>query len=121
MVASGPVIAPLARGLQWDLRPDELRIRIIPARAGFTWPIHISDRIRRDHPRSRGVYDVKTGTTVQWQGSSPLARGLHKHTEEKTKWRTDHPRSRGVYQRRTNQAIADEGSSPLARGLQPPD
>ena len=48
--------SPLARGLpvlQTFCRPS---IRIIPARAGFTFTGLTGWRMRRDHPRSRGVY-----------------------------------------------------------------
>ena len=49
---------------------------IIPARAGFT---HGRDRLQQvigDHPRSRGVYQSPTFFRNDWNGSSPLARGL---------------------------------------------
>ena len=49
--------SPLARGLRDLLGALGLLDRIIPARAGFTpWRTLASSR-RRDHPRSRGVYD----------------------------------------------------------------
>ena len=48
--------SPLARGLLpvWA-RPEDL-IRIIPARAGFTFTRPACTAVQRDHPRSRGVY-----------------------------------------------------------------
>ena len=48
--------SPLARGLHPGDRPDPIRPRIIPARAGFTLPGTAPGRRSRDHPRSRGVY-----------------------------------------------------------------
>ena len=110
---------------------------IIPARAGFTMPYGTNGLGSQDHPRSRGVYYMRSDGLVHGQGSSPLARGLpgampvtvpaariiparagftdpladgRAHT-------TDHPRSRGVYfmlRWRTRMVV---GSSPLARGL----
>ena len=48
--------SPLARGLRELARLGELRLRIIPARAGFTCESEDADGPCRDHPRSRGVY-----------------------------------------------------------------
>ena len=68
--------SPLARGLLPLAAGPGLKARIIPARAGFT----SGDCLRRgpwsDHPRSRGVYDVRPGDLMTFDGSSPLARGL---------------------------------------------
>ena len=68
--------SPLARGL---LVPEEGVPglgRIIPARAGFTRQAVRPTRRRRDHPRSRGVYDGREDIVDFPHGSSPLARGL---------------------------------------------
>ena len=54
------------------------RPRIIPARAGFTRGPASRSRLRRDHPRSRGVYVAGVTWRVAPCGSSPLARGLRK-------------------------------------------
>ena len=48
--------SPLARGLPRFCQPPFLRIRIIPARAGFTRARLVHRPRRQDHPRSRGVY-----------------------------------------------------------------
>ena len=75
--------SPLARGLrrqQHDCRPGQ---RIIPARAGFTTSSRRRSERRRDHPRSRGVYDETTGHGGSFPGSSPLARGLLAHIGRK--------------------------------------
>ena len=69
---------------------------IIPARAGFTRRRRDGVGRRRDHPRSRGVYQ---GLGVVGPASE------------------DHPRSRGVYTTACSQAVPGAGSSPLARGL----
>ena len=89
--------SPLARGLllpvwiAWDVD------RIIPARAGFTSAAPSPGSIRRDHPRSRGVYDNETISSCHELGSSPLARGLPDAAVARAGWAEDHPRSRGVY------------------------
>ena len=90
-----------------------------------------------DHPRSRGVYPLRSTSATQVSGSSPLARGLlpprcdHDHllgiiparagfTTSRAMRRsrlTDHPRSRGVYDEATAHLDIVSGSSPLARGL----
>ena len=111
--------------------------RIIPARAGFTWSHRTLRASCRDHPRSRGVYNIGQKMDVRTRGSSPLARGLlallgvlgevariiparagftlpddRDHPSS-----ADHPRSRGVYRRGAPDGGRDAGSSPLARGL----
>ena len=71
-----PGSSPLARGLLLELGSRGVPARIIPARAGFTPIGRTTSRRWRDHPRSRGVYQVhRSGLSVGW-GSSPLARGL---------------------------------------------
>ena len=109
--------SPLARGLhRVELTGDD-RLRIIPARAGFTRLEEVRRFQRRDHPRSRGVYCVLERVRDSMAGSSPLARGLlcgaccallwcgiiparAGFTRSPTPILTgtwDHPRSRGVY------------------------
>ena len=129
--------SPLARGLPTADRGSVNAWRIIPARAGFTGRHGCCAWNRRDHPRSRGVYQAPGEPGEGRHGSSPLARGLPKVDLESAAEKriiparagftdggsrlgqrlADHPRSRGVYV----DAIADEtitmGSSPLARGL----
>ena len=129
--------SPLARGLR-PVRVRQVdRPGIIPARAGFTSFSSTMTRMRRDHPRSRGVYHITYGNTASPSGSSPLARGLRAArlaalaeggiiparagftTTGPRSWRrwTDHPRSRGVYSWAALSSAALSGSSPLARGL----
>ena len=110
---------------------------IIPARAGFTGFRSSFFTVLWDHPRSRGVYENKTGHPTPKPGSSPLARGLHpSQAHEPTGLRIiparagftvvsmqpdtacqDHPRSRGVYPILRLPERYQPGSSPLARGL----
>ena len=68
--------SPLARGLRVDIDPNGTAARIIPARAGFTDEFIIEKGYVRDHPRSRGVYSLRTSPSTMRTGSSPLARGL---------------------------------------------
>ena len=97
-------------------------------------------RRRRDHPRSRGVYENGWKSDYDFNGSSPLARGLRRTpgraipppriiparagftpgTSPESARRRDHPRSRGVYCPKCWSATTRSGSSPLARGLQDP-
>ena len=68
---------PRSRGVYpTDEAPAGSRVRIIPARAGFTREHSGISPWRKDHPRSRGVYDPFRVLSVQYIGSSPLARGL---------------------------------------------
>ena len=129
--------SPLARGLPSQDLPRHLPRRIIPARAGFTDTQPTLKVRQMDHPRSRGVYFGVAFSVGTEDGSSPLARGLHKEKGAK-KWitwiiparagftqrsscdardRRDHPRSRGVYHDPRSLHPGAPGSSPLARGL----
>ena len=129
--------SPLARGLR-RLEAEVLAgDGIIPARAGFTRESSRPCPGRRDHPRSRGVYGLVRQDDPDYEGSSPLARGLPVlHEPDGTLRRIiparagfttpnrapsftleDHPRSRGVYRRSRRQRPRLVGSSPLARGL----
>ena len=130
--------SPLARGLLGDHDDVHIAGRIIPARAGFTGrPLRRCPE-RPDHPRSRGVYWHKEYLPQGWDGSSPLARGLHGQghpvrgqdriiparagftttAPPQRHRRVDHPRSRGVYGSARQGSPHGRGSSPLARGLQ---
>ena len=112
---------------------------IIPARAGFTRESAELLSGHGDHPRSRGVYDITVDQEKSFDGSSPLARGLHLRVAGEpcgariiparagfTRLRDrspaserDHPRSRGVYLYWASPPFTRKGSSPLARGLPP--
>ena len=131
--------SPLARGLLDDRLDVVEASRIIPARAGFTMVLTTITTQTRDHPRSRGVYDLIMPRYNRMYGSSPLARGLHwlnRHpradvriiparagftpsTRNSWSGNSDHPRSRGVYRSQKSPIRRIEGSSPLARGLLP--
>ena len=129
--------SPLARGLRADHFRLPGRIRIIPARAGFTRGPRPRRPAREDHPRSRGVYQGHHHQRPHRTGSSPLARGLRDGAHRArgrvriiparagvtrcpvcgTGTARDHPRSRGVYICAGNSPWPRAGSSPLARGL----
>ena len=129
--------SPLARGLQTTQSPPLSRAGIIPARAGFTTGRPGRGPPRRDHPRSRGVYNRTARSWASSTGSSPLARGLRSSQlsllfsfriiparagftpgrPDAGAGQRDHPRSRGVYASQYRVAYARAGSSPLARGL----
>ena len=129
--------SPLARGLLVVGRRESIDRRIIPARAGFTFNPHTMLPSSQDHPRSRGVYLIRSGTVTHLLGSSPLARGLPlvgglggatggiiparagftADGGEPAAPGTDHPRSRGVYSAAFKYRSPSGGSSPLARGL----
>ena len=129
--------SPLARGLLAGGGGLEGDGGIIPARAGFTFIIHIPGNTLGDHPRSRGVYCAANTSLKIADGSSPLARGLRRirltalmglgiiparagFTRDytiRTSQKKDHPRSRGVYTAVSRYSPASSGSSPLARGL----
>ena len=129
--------SPLARGLRAPDACNDLKSRIIPARAGFTRLQRPEVTRDRDHPRSRGVYGEAERARGRPSGSSPLARGLPHHREGRGRGagiiparagftpdgdrledvRRDHPRSRGVYTAGGGGRWRGAGSSPLARGL----
>ena len=109
--------SPLSRGIPAQFPVGELLVGIIPALAGNTprsCPRHPG---RRDHPRSRGEYQLPPGLAPICCGSSPLSRGI-RATSAAAPPRTriipalagntsdpppsaragrDHPRSRGEY------------------------
>ena len=68
--------SPLARGLRFGEMHAAARLRIIPARAGFTLSMITGVAPAGDHPRSRGVYECVLSVLPPNFGSSPLARGL---------------------------------------------
>ena len=133
--------SPLARGLLPSINLNVILLRIIPARAGFTWRAPGTRICSKDHPRSRGVYTLKIFPVESIAGSSPLARGLRISISSsslemgiiparagftsptgKSRGRPrDHPRSRGVYPVTADTPSLIPGSSPLARGLRHPD
>ena len=112
-----PGSSPLARGLQAHLAGNQPRLRIIPARAGFTSRSTGRPSKRTDHPRSRGVYRPMTCKIPIKDGIIPARAGFTQRKEVMEECLWDHPRSRGVYPGGDSGMIEQAGSSPLARGL----
>ena len=131
--------SPHARGLLTvETQPGQLP-RIIPACAGFTRVILITEDESQDHPRMRGVYFTQFTAAEKPPGSSPHARGLPhylvtqrrstriipacagftSHRDQRHDDLTDHPRMRGVYGAPSVSHPVGCGSSPHARGLPP--
>ena len=132
--------SPLARGLlQYPTRHQQPR-RIIPARAGFTRSPETPPTARPDHPRSRGVYNVRMNGSCVQSGSSPLARGLRRLRLLRADagriiparagftrlfrgdagQHRDHPRSRGVYVGGGLDVVGDPGIIPARAGFTSP-
>ena len=129
---------PLAWGIHvhsWD------RIRwpgLTPARAGNTSTATRRTCLTGAHPRSRGEYIFIYSSTLQQQGSPPLARGIPDVPGRRAAklrltparagntscpyipgWsRRAHPRSRGEYAYTSIATLPTKGSPPLARGIQ---
>ena len=88
--------SPLARGLRASAYDAHTKMRIIPARAGFTFRITFCGGCMRIIPARAGF----TCSPPPWRSGTP-----------------DHPRSRGVYLFVMTSRAVEAGSSPLARGL----
>ena len=109
--------SPLARGLRHLRGGEEVRGRIIPARAGFTRPTDPSEAFRSgSSPLARGLH-IDGDETVIGRGIIPARAGFTSHRHGRGRGQRDHPRSRGVYARRMSSQMVWTGSSPLARGL----
>ena len=116
LIASGS--SPLARGLPEATLWARAARRIIPARAGFTDEFIRGVDPPRDHPRSRGVYDMMVINELNELGSSPLARGLPNSRDQAAPNSVDHPRSRGVYRGvRACSWCGRGGDHPRSRGV----
>ena len=73
--------SPLARGTLELTAKDFTAQRLIPARAGNTFPPLKRNNRFTAHPRSRGEHDSNAGAVAPGFGSSPLARGTQQATE----------------------------------------
>ena len=89
--------SPLARGLQTAASIQVAVTRIIPARAGFTPTVGRGRGPRRDHPRSRGVYERGFRVGGAAGGIIPARAGFTVGEGSVYDVNSDHPRSRGVY------------------------
>ena len=118
--ASSALVAgssPLARGLRSPVKARCTGQRIIPARAGFTPVRSPAPRATPDHPRSRGVYDLKAHLGRITGGSSPLARGLLGLDPIAAMEAGIIPARAGFTYPWDDGSLQVVGSSPLARGL----
>ena len=132
--------SPLSRGIRGGWLRRSRRMRIIPALAGNTTGRAGVRVWRRDHPRSRGEYQLRRAAMHNAHGSSPLSRGIRTSSLLRSgasriipalagnTWLgsgsaprpADHPRSRGEYAMEDSTALVGAGSSPLSRGIQSP-
>ena len=112
--------SPLARGLHSEFRLRVARLRIIPARAGFTRRRRGDGYSIEDHPRSRGVYRDLAVPGLRPRRIIPARAGFTRDSCPISRTWGDHPRSRGVYTTPRPCGRGTGGSSPLARGLQRP-
>ena len=108
--------SPLTRGKL--LRRDNRRhVRgLIPAHAGKTGTVVVSQSIRRAHPRSRGENASMNRPLMSDQGSSPLTRGKQARGPVEADYAGAHPRSRGENSYIPGGDTGVKGSSPLTRG-----
>ena len=109
--------SPLARGLRSAESLLVLQERIIPARAGFTPAYAAHAAPLPDHPRSRGVYPIRSHPSRALEGSSPLARGLPRPYLWKDADARIIPARAGFTSLQRVPRTTPTGSSPLARGL----
>ena len=68
--------SPLSRGIRFPVTDSNSLKGIIPALAGNTSLSSTKDRLRPDHPRSRGEYSPPPSSATVDIGSSPLSRGI---------------------------------------------
>ena len=133
--------SPRARGAPVYVRLGADRPGIIPACAGSTQVRLTHKEKKRDHPRVRGEHVRSAARSTTGTGSSPRARGAHRHEGSLTRrvgiipacagstpcspagrcTRRDHPRVRGEHRVRLRVTVPGMGSSPRARGALSPD
>ena len=134
--------SPPARGTRIESHTPPVFDRFIPARAGNTQMVACWSCRCAVHPRPRGEHDLSSIGHPIWHGSSPPARGTHRHVQgphgvqrfiparagntlplgTRRRWRAVHPRPRGEHPVETASGEQPTGSSPPARGTRkPPD
>ena len=109
--------SPLARGLPVPVRGSTVHGRIIPARAGFTFPISPTcATVSGSSPLARGLPQTRESGPSRC-GIIPARAGFTIPDARDYSPKRDHPRSRGVYSNPIFNDLDFAGSSPLARGL----
>ena len=128
--------SPLTRGAQLEKTISPRSRGLIPAHAGSTYGIDISEHNDGAHPRSRGEHDTEGLSSGQREGSSPLTRGARTPSPGQASSarlipahagstcesgslgliRPAHPRSRGEHFSARSSLTRANGSSPLTRG-----
>ena len=108
--------SPHTRGLLRSVRETSPISRIIPAHAGFTFPSIYHVILGKDHPRTRGVYDVASLNNGACDGSSPHTRGLLPVRRTRNRITRIIPAHAGFTLPRAARGLSP-GSSPHTRGL----
>ena len=109
--------SPHTRGLHSEVFVALGAEGIIPAHAGFTPRRTPTCTGWTDHPRTRGVYPVRTSSLATRSGIIPAHAGFTSPQCLRLPTRTDHPRTRGVYVPHGVTRQNRPGSSPHTRGL----
>ena len=129
--------SPLTRGILLHAVEISRSCRFTPAHAGNTLLNQLNQSWYRVHPRSRGEYCPGKPLYLQFIGSPPLTRGIHRDdlqallqagftpahagntslTPDTMTGGKVHPRSRGEYRERSSHVPAGTGSPPLTRGI----
>ena len=113
-----PGSSPLTRGKPQRVFTRTDNIRLIPAHAGKTHPVHAVLPHSWAHPRSRGENFLIVNVERKADGSSPLTRGkLVVHVLEARGTRLI-PAHAGKTPISRAASAAEDGSSPLTRGKQ---
>ncbi len=108
--------SPRVRGPRVRRRDDGLLPRLIPARAGTTWPHPTSGPRRPAHPRACGDHGSRGAIRVGGEGSSPRVRGPPLAPDPDRAAGTAHPRACGDHAAPDAPMTATLGSSPRVRG-----
>ena len=128
--------SPRVRGKRGQRLLDGGGVRIIPARAGQTFPHNTRTSWCSDHPRACGANPELEGPRAWYYGSSPRVRGKRlcvvgsripgriiparagqtSSTSRNRSSRSDHPRACGANVSLLLDVLAEDGSSPRVRG-----
>ena len=107
---------PLARGTRSALISKLLLDRFNPACAGNSALTAASSLFSSVQPRLRGELQKRTYTSRHIPGSTPLARGTHRHQNNESPIDRFNPACAGNSIQKSRPAQSIGGSTPLARG-----